>query len=217
MCECSVQAMDYTALVDYGMGNLRSVEKALEYVGLKVFRTSDPELIKGSRAVVLPGVGAFRDAVENLHRLELYKPILSHIEKGKPFLGICLGLQLLFEKSYEFGEEKGFGVLEGEVILLSPKVKIPHIGWNQLWKKKDSSILKGIKDGDFVYFVHSYRVVPKRVEVILTTTDYGEEFVSSVQYENLFAVQFHPEKSQKVGLRILKNWALAEELALSNY
>ncbi len=204
--------MDYTALIDYGMGNLRSVEKALEHVGLKVIRTSDADVVKGARAVVLPGVGAFRDAMENLHRLKLHGPILSHIEKGKPFLGICLGLQLLFERSYEFGEERGFGVLEGEVVLLPPKVKIPHIGWNQLWKKKSSSLLEGIKDGDFVYFVHSYRVVPKRAEVILTTTDYGEEFVSSVEYENLFAVQFHPEKSQRVGLRLLKNWALTKEL-----
>ncbi len=200
------------ALVDYGMGNLRSVEKALEYVGLRVLRTSDPEAVKKSRAVVLPGVGAFKDAVYNLKRLGLYDAILLHIESGKPFLGICLGLQLLFERSYEFGEEKGFGVLEGEVVLLPPTVKIPHIGWNQLWKRRESKVLEGIEDGEFVYFVHSYRVMPKRDEVILTLTDYGEYFVSSVKYEKIFAVQFHPEKSQKVGLKLLKNWATFNEL-----
>jgi len=196
------------ALVDYGMGNLRSVEKALEYVGLKVLRTSDPEVVKKSRAVVLPGVGAFKDAIYNLKRLGLYDAILLHIESGKPFLGICLGLQLLFERSYEFGEEKGFGVLEGEVVLLPPTVKIPHIGWNQLWKRRESKVLEGIEDGEFVYFVHSYRVIPKKDDVVLTLTDYGEYFVSSVEYENIFAVQFHPEKSQKVGLKLLKNWAI---------
>ncbi|WP_333784285.1 imidazole glycerol phosphate synthase subunit HisH [Thermocrinis sp.] len=195
------------ALVDYGMGNLRSVEKALECLGLRVLRTSDPEVVKKSKAVVLPGVGAFKDAIYNLKKLGLYGTILSHLESGKPFLGICLGLQLLFERSYEFGEEKGFGLLEGEVILLPPTVKIPHIGWNQIWKRKDSPILEGIEDGEFVYFVHSYRVMPKRDNVILTLTDYGDYFVSSVEYENVFAVQFHPEKSQKVGLKLLKNWA----------
>ncbi|RMH02835.1 MAG: imidazole glycerol phosphate synthase subunit HisH, partial [Aquificota bacterium] len=153
----------------------------------------------------LPGVGAFKDAMENLKRLGLYAPILRHIERGKPFFGICLGLQLLFERSYEFGESKGLGVLEGEVVLLPPKVKVPHIGWNQVWKKKGSDLLEGIKDGEHFYFVHSYHVVPKRWDVVLTTTDYGIDFVSSVEYENLFAVQFHPEKSQRAGLRLLEN------------
>jgi len=199
--------MDYVALVDYGMGNLRSVEKALEHVGVKVLRTSEAQVVKKAKALVLPGVGAFKDAVNNLKALGLFDAVLSHIESGKPFLGICLGLQLLFERSYEFGEEKGFGILEGEVVLLPPTVKIPHIGWNQIWKKKESKILEGIEDGDFVYFVHSYRVVPKKKEIILTTTDYGEEFVSSVEYQNILAVQFHPEKSQRIGLRLLENWA----------
>ncbi|WP_448587314.1 imidazole glycerol phosphate synthase subunit HisH [Thermocrinis sp.] len=204
--------VEYVALVDYGMGNLKSVEKALESVGLGVLRTRDREVIKNAKAVVLPGVGAFKDAVKNLKELRLYDAIISHVEKGKPFLGICLGLQLLFERSYEFGEERGFGLLEGEVVLLPTTVKVPHIGWNQLWKRKSSPILNGIEDGEFVYFVHSYRVVPKREEVVLTLTDYGEYFVSSVEYENIFAVQFHPEKSQKVGLSILKNWAKVNEL-----
>ncbi|WP_448584306.1 imidazole glycerol phosphate synthase subunit HisH [Thermocrinis sp.] len=204
--------MAYVALIDYGMGNLRSVEKALEQVGLKVIRTNNPEVVKSAKAVVLPGVGAFKDAVKNLKVLKLYDSLLAHIESGKPFLGICLGLQLLFEKSYEFGEEKGFGVLEGEVVLLPHTVKIPHIGWNQIWKRKESKVLDGIENGEFFYFVHSYRVVPKKENVILTLTDYGEYFVSSVEYENILAVQFHPEKSQKVGLKLLRNWAVSNEL-----
>ncbi|RME09525.1 MAG: imidazole glycerol phosphate synthase subunit HisH, partial [Aquificota bacterium] len=130
-------------LVDYGMGNLRSVSKALEKVGFSVKISSEPEDVKSADILVLPGVGAFRDAMENLRRLGLLKEILRHIERGKPYMGICLGLQLLFERSYEFGETEGFGVLEGEVVLLPTKVKVPHIGWNQLWKRKHSDILEG--------------------------------------------------------------------------
>jgi len=193
-------------LIDYGMGNLRSVSKALEKVGFSVKVSSDPEEVKKAEVLVLPGVGAFRDAMENLKKLGLLKEILRHIEKGKPYMGICLGLQLLFERSYEFGETEGFGVLEGEVVLLPPKVKVPHIGWNQLWKQKPSDLLNGIKEGEYFYFVHSYHVVPKRQDIVLTTTDYGIDFVSSIEYENIFAVQFHPEKSQKAGLRLLENF-----------
>ncbi len=193
-------------LVDYGMGNLRSVSKALEKVGFSVKVSSDPEEVKKAEVLVLPGVGAFRDAMENLKKLGLLKEIIRHIEKGKPYMGICLGLQLLFERSYEFGETEGFGVLEGEVVLLPPKVKVPHIGWNQLWKQKPSDLLNGIKEGEYFYFVHSYHVVPKRQDIVLTTTDYGIDFVSSIEYENIFAVQFHPEKSQKAGLRLLENF-----------
>ncbi|MCS6957496.1 MAG: imidazole glycerol phosphate synthase subunit HisH [Aquificaceae bacterium] len=193
-------------LIDYGMGNLRSVSKALERVGFRVKITSEAEEVKKADAIVLPGVGAFRDAMENLRRLGLLKEILRHVEKGKPYLGICLGLQLLFEKSYEFGESEGLGVLEGEVMLLPTTVKVPHIGWNQLWKNKPSDLLEGLRDGEYFYFVHSYHVVPKREDVILTKTDYGIDFVSSVEYQNIFAVQFHPEKSQKAGLRLLENY-----------
>ncbi|WPM31623.1 imidazole glycerol phosphate synthase subunit HisH [Hydrogenobacter sp. T-2] len=193
-------------LIDYGMGNLRSVSKALEKVGFSIKVSSDPEEVKRAEVLVLPGVGAFRDAMENLRKLGLLKEILRHIEKGKPYMGICLGLQLLFERSYEFGETEGFGVLEGEVLLLPPKVKVPHIGWNQLWRQKPSDLLNGIREGEYFYFVHSYHVVPKRQDIVLTTTDYGIDFVSSIEYENIFAVQFHPEKSQKAGLRLLENF-----------
>ncbi|RLJ70629.1 glutamine amidotransferase [Hydrogenivirga caldilitoris] len=195
------------AVVDYGMGNLRSVAKAIEYVGFKeVSVTSDPETVRRSEVLVFPGQGAFKKAMENLKKLSLISPILSHIDRGKPFLGICLGLQLLFERSYEHGETEGLGVFEGEVILLPPRVKIPHIGWNQVWIKKERGLYSGIKDGDFFYFVHSYHVVPKDESVIASTTDYEVYFVSAVEKENVWAVQFHPEKSQSKGLRLLENF-----------
>ncbi|MFN7064563.1 MAG: imidazole glycerol phosphate synthase subunit HisH [Aquificaceae bacterium] len=192
-------------IVDYGMGNLRSVSKALERVGFEVKISSGSEEVKRAQVLVVPGVGAYKDAVENLKRLGLYREILRHIERGKPYIGICLGLQLLFERSYEFGETEGFGILEGEVVLLPPRVKVPHIGWNQIWKRKTSPILEGLKEGEYFYFVHSYHVMPKRQGVILTTTDYGTDFVSSVEYQKIFAVQFHPEKSQRAGLKLLEN------------
>ena len=198
--------MGTVVLVDYGMGNLRSVQKALEHVGMLALKTDDPEVVSRADVVVLPGVGAFKDAVKNLKSKGLWDVILEHINKGKPYLGICLGMQLLFEKSYEFGEEKGFGVLEGEVKLFPPGVKIPHIGWNQVWKRKNSKLLEGIKNGEFFYFVHSYHVVPKDMSVCASTTDYGIDFVSSVEVDNIFAVQFHPEKSQKAGLWLLQNF-----------
>lgn len=195
------------ALVDYGMGNLLSVRKALQVVGLEVVQTSDPDFLPEADAIVLPGVGAFRDAVRNLKASGIWDQLKKQIERGKPFLGICLGLQLLFERSYEFGEEEGLGVLRGEVVLLPHTVRVPHIGWNQIFRKKDSPVLEGVPDGAYLYFVHSYHVVPKDPSCILTVTDYGIDFVSSVEWENVLAVQFHPEKSQRMGLRILKNWA----------
>jgi len=196
-----------TVVIDYGMGNLRSVSKALEYVGFEsVVVSGDKNLVKEAEVLVLPGVGAFGDAMKNLRSLELIEPIRKHIEKGKPFLGICLGLQLLFEKSYEHGIHEGLGLLKGEVKLLPPTVRIPHIGWNQVWFKKRGEITEGLKDGDYFYFVHSYRVIPKEEGVILSTTDYGEEFVSAIWIDNLLAVQFHPEKSQKKGLKLLENF-----------
>lgn len=196
------------AIVDYGMGNLRSVSKALEYVGADVVVTENPEKLKDAEGLVLPGVGAFKDAVRNLKGKGLWEAILYEIEKGKPFLGICLGLQLLFEKSYEFGETEGFGVIEGEVVKfeLTSGYKIPHMGWNQIYRKKDSILLEGIREGAFFYFVHSYYVKPTVEDVTLTETDYGVQFTSSIEKGNLFATQFHPEKSQKLGLKVLENF-----------
>ncbi len=198
--------MKRVVLVDYGMGNLRSVQKALEYVGIYTEKTNDPEKVIKADATVLPGVGAFKDAVKNLRASGLWEAILDSINGGKPYLGICLGMQLLLEKSYEFGEEKGFGIFKGEVKLLPTNVKIPHIGWNQVWKTKDSKILRDIRDGAFFYFVHSYHVVPKDEDVAAGFTDYGINFVSCLEKDHIYAVQFHPEKSQKVGLKLLQNF-----------
>ncbi|WP_457681323.1 imidazole glycerol phosphate synthase subunit HisH [Thermovibrio sp.] len=195
-------------VVDYGMGNLRSVSKAVEHAGGEVKVSSDPKDLKEAKGIILPGVGAFKDAVKNLKELSLWEALIKEVEKGKPLLGICLGLQLLFEKSYEFGESEGFGFIEGEVVKFElPKgYKIPHMGWNQIYKKKESELLKGIKEGEFFYFVHSYFVKPSQKEAVLTETDYGTEFTSSVEKENVFGVQFHPEKSQRAGLKLLKNF-----------
>jgi len=195
-------------VVDYGMGNLRSVSKALEHAGAVVKVSDSPEDLKEAKGIVLPGVGAFKDAVRNLKNRGLWEGIVREVEKGKPFLGICLGLQLLFEKSYEFGETEGFGFIKGEVVRfeLPREYKIPHMGWNQVYKKKESSLLNEIKEGEFFYFVHSYFVKPEEKSSVLTTTDYGIEFTSSVEKENVFGVQFHPEKSQRAGLKLLKNF-----------
>lgn len=188
-------------IIDYGMGNLGSVYKALLVNNINVEIIKEP---KECDAIVLPGVGAFKDAINNLKAKGFDEFITHNIKMGKPFLGICLGLQLLFDKSYEFGESEGLKIFRGEIKLLPTSVKIPHVGWNQLWFRKKTFLNDYVKEGDFVYFVHSYRVVTNLEEIILTTTDYGEDFVSSIFYENILAFQFHPEKSQKVGLNIIK-------------
>ncbi len=195
------------AVVDYGMGNLRSVAKALEVVGFpKVSVTSSKEEIFSSDAVVFPGQGAFRKAMENLGKLGLVDVLKEVILSQKPFFGICLGLQLLFERSHEHGITPGLGILPGEVKLLPTSVKLPHIGWNQVRVVKNSRLFSGIEDGEYFYFVHSYRVVPRDESVISSFTDYGTDFVSAIEKDNLWAVQFHPEKSQKKGLALLKNF-----------
>jgi glutamine amidotransferase len=201
------------AVIDYGMGNLRSVQKALEEVGAKALITSDPADLKRCDKVVFPGVGAFGDAMKELRRRGLVDPIKDAIADGKLFLGLCLGLQLLFEKSEESPGVKGLSVLKGEVRRFRfPKsgLKVPHMGWNSISKKAKgpgARILKGIPDGTHVYFVHSYFVLPKDRTSILTTTDYGTDFVSGVCKDNIYGLQFHPEKSQSLGLKILKNFA----------
>ena len=195
------------AVVDYGMGNLRSVAKALEVVGFpEVSVTSSKEDILSSDAVVFPGQGAFRKAMENLKSLGLIEVLKEVILSQKPFFGICLGLQLLFERSHEHGITPGLGILPGEVRLLPTSVKLPHIGWNQVRIVKNSRLFSGIEDGEYFYFVHSYRVVPRDESVISSFTDYGTDFVSAIEKDNLWAVQFHPEKSQKKGLLILRNF-----------
>jgi glutamine amidotransferase len=196
-------------IVDYGMGNLRSVQKGFEKAGYDALITSDPAQVREAAKIVLPGVGAFEDAIAELRRRDLVRPILEAIDAGKPFLGICLGLQLLFDVSYENGRHEGLGVLRGEVVRfdLPPEYSVPHMGWNQLRIRRQAPILEGIAEGAYFYFVHSYYVAPRDASVIATETDYPERFCSMICRDNLFATQFHPEKSQSDGLRMLQNFA----------
>jgi len=196
------------AIIDYGMGNLRSVQKGLEHVGFNAVVTRDVSEIDAARGVVLPGVGAFSACMENLGKFGLIEPIQEIVRRGKPFLGICLGLQLLFSESEEFGRQKGLDLFAGKVVGFHAleDLKVPHMGWNRIEKKKESPFLEGIASGDYVYFVHSFYVVPDESSIVATKTDYGNSFVSSIATDRLFACQFHPEKSQELGLRILANF-----------
>ncbi len=196
------------AIIDYGMGNLRSVSKAFEAVGHQAVVTRDPRAIANASHVVLPGVGAFGDCMANLERYELIAPILAAIQSGKPFLGICLGLQLLFTESEEFGTHKGLGFIPGRVrkFSLDPALKVPHMGWNEIQVVRSAPPLAGIAPGSYCYFVHSYYVEPADPAVIATTTQYGKPFVSAIWKDNVVACQFHPEKSQAVGLQLIKNF-----------
>jgi glutamine amidotransferase len=197
------------AIIDYGMGNLRSVEKGFLKVGVNVKVTNKPEDVLNADGVVLPGVGAFRDCMGELTNLNLINAVVESIQKGKPYLGICLGLQVLFSESDEFGKCKGLDILKGRVIrfdLENKELKIPQMGWNQLNIKKNNPLFEGVPDNSYFYFVHSYYVSPDDSSVVATTTDYGIEFTSSVWKDNIYAVQFHPEKSQVLGLQILKNF-----------
>jgi imidazole glycerol-phosphate synthase subunit HisH len=196
------------AIVDYGMGNLRSVQKGFERVGYAAEITRDAGKIVSARGAVLPGVGAFHACMENLARFGLIEPIREVVQQKKPFLGICLGFQLLFSESEEFGKQKGLNLFPGKVIGFHSDsgLKVPHMGWNRIEKKKGSPFLEGLSSGDYVYFVHSFYVVPEDLSVVATTTDYGSPFVSSIATSHLFACQFHPEKSQGLGLRILANF-----------
>ena len=195
------------AIVDYGMGNLRSVQKALEFVGVPAVMTADPVVVTRAPAVVLPGVGAFGDAVRNLREAGLDRAIRQAIEAGKPFLGICLGQQLMFDVSEEMGEHRGLGVFRGRVRRFpESRLKVPHIGWNQIHIRRPDPLLDGVESGDFAYFVHSYYVDPDDEALILATTDYGIDFASIVGRGHVWGIQFHPEKSQDLGLRILTNF-----------
>ncbi len=189
------------------MGNLRSVQAGLEHVGQEAFITDDPKKIMNAPAVVLPGVGAFGDAINRLEETGLGDAFCEAVESGKPCLGICLGLQLLFSESEEGGLYRGLDIIPGRVIRFSNQLKVPHMGWNQLdFKNPDMVIFRGIPDGSYMYFVHSYYVQPNDPDVIAASTDYGVSFTSMIARGNLFATQFHPEKSQKIGLRLLENF-----------
>jgi len=202
------------AIIDYGMGNLRSVQKGFEKIGAEAIITADPQIVLEADKVVLPGVGAFRDCMRNLEQGDFVEPILQVIAEGRPFLGICVGMQLLFTDSVEFGLYKGLDVIPGHVLRFpegmregNEELKVPHMGWNQLAFKNRPPAFNGIDDDTNVYFVHSYYVKPDDESVIATTTNYGMEFCSAVWKDNIVATQFHPEKSQDVGLQILKNFA----------
>ena len=197
------------AIIDYGMGNLRNVQKGFQKVGLEAKVTRSKREIGRASAVVLPGVGAFKDCMENLERYGLIEPLSRSIEKGKPYLGICLGLQILFSESEEFGTHRGLDVIQGKVVRFKSDAehKVPHMGWNTVEIVREPPMLRGIETGDFFYFVHSYYVVPEKRETIATVTTYGIPFASSVWKDNIFATQFHPEKSQQKGLRVLENFA----------
>jgi glutamine amidotransferase len=195
----------YIAIIDYGMGNIKSVENSFKKAGARIEVTSDPEKIRDASAVILPGVGAYRDAFNNLEEKDLIKPIYESIEK-KPFLGICLGMQLLFEYSTEDGKNKGLGVFKGFVGRIPPGVKIPHMGWNQIEIKKKSKMLKDIKQGENFYFVHSYHVIPEDKSIVSSITEHGTSIVASIEQDNIFGFQFHPEKSSTCGQQLIRNF-----------
>jgi glutamine amidotransferase len=195
-------------VVDYGMGNLRSVQKGFEKVGGRAVISRDPSEIRTAERLVLPGVGAFPECMRNLTRLDLVEPILEFVRSGRPFLGICLGLQLLFDESEEFGPHEGFKLIPGKVKAFDRNMglKIPHMGWNRVSFRQKAPIFKGIEDGSFFYFVHSYYVAPEDPSDVAAESEYGITFTCAVARENIFAVQFHPEKSQDNGLKILSNF-----------
>lgn len=193
------------AIVDYGMGNLKSVGNAFARLGANAVITRDAEEIKRADAIVLPGVGAFGRCVENLRRFELFNLLREEIKSGKRYLGICLGLQILFESSEEAPGVPGMGVIKGSVARFRGGLKVPHMGWNNTEITKNSEILKGIDSGAYFYFVHSFYPVPAG-DVTATRTTYGIDFVSAIEKDNLFACQFHPEKSQAIGLHLLTNF-----------
>ena len=201
------------AIVDYGVGNLFSLKSSFAAIGVEVVVTADPEVLKSADGIVLPGVGAFEDAAKKLRNSSLDKVLIDLAASGKPLLGICLGMQLLFEKSYEYGEHKGLGLIKGSVKPIkdvSENLKIPHIGWNPLKYKKDSPIFSYINDGDCVYFVHSFYAADCDSSVT-AVAEYGAPLTAAVQNNNVFGCQFHPEKSGKVGLNILKAFAEMKE------
>ena len=192
-------------IIDYGMGNLRSVQKAFEFLGYEAEIIDNRKDIKKADKIVLPGVGAFADAIETIRKKEFDKAIFEAVDEKKPFLGICLGMQMVFDVSYENGEYEGLGLIKGTVKRLPDTVKIPHIGWNNLDIKKREPLFKGVGESPYVYFVHSY-YLETDAPVVSATTFYGKEIQVAVQKDNIYALQFHPEKSGDIGLKILDNF-----------
>ena len=198
--------MSKITIVDYGVGNFRNVQKAFEAIGAAAEISDEAAAITQARAVVLPGVGAFGDAMRNLGERGLAQPVLEAIQAGKPLLGICVGLQLLFDESEEMGRHAGLGILPGRVVRFPQNLTVPHMGWNQIEPERDHPLLDRIAPGDFAYFANSYYAMPANPADVIAHTDYGLPFASIVGRENVCAIQFHPEKSQQVGLQILKNF-----------
>jgi glutamine amidotransferase len=194
------------AIIDAGIGNLRSVQKAFEHLGACPVATSDPEVVLSADAVVLPGVGAFGDGMEGLRARALDRAVHSVIERGTPFFGICVGLQLLFEGSEEMGSHRGLGILPGCVVRFPTDLTVPHMGWNQIDRQRPHPMLAGVPDHAFAYFAHSYHALTAESSLVVATTDYGRPFPSALARDNVWAIQFHPEKSQQVGLTILSNF-----------
>jgi glutamine amidotransferase len=194
-------------IVDYKLNNLRSLENTLRRLGHEVRVTSDPEDVRAATKLILPGVGAFGDGMRNLRELGLVEPFVEKVRKGTPTLGICLGMHLLFTESEEFGRHRGLDLLDGPVVKLPAALRVPHMGWNQLHSKKANGLTKGVAESSFVYFVHSYYTEPKSPDIVLATTDYEIEFPAIVHDGNIWATQFHPEKSQRVGECLLDNFA----------
>ncbi len=196
-------------IVDYGVGNLRSVYMAFRRLGLEARVVNRPEEVIQATVLVLPGVGAFGDAMASLRALKLDEPLIAAVREGVPFLGICLGLQLLFEVSEEMGEHRGLGLLAGRVKRFPSYLTVPHMGWNQIHQAKVCALWRGVPDHTYAYFVHSYYAQPEDQSVVAAWTDYGIDYCSAVAVGNLYAIQFHPEKSQDVGERILRNFCIA--------
>jgi len=202
-------------IIDYEMGNLRSVAKAFEQLGHAARVTSNPGDLANTDKIVLPGVGAFRDCIDNLRKGGFVEPLLEHIAAGRPLLGICVGMQMLFDESEEFGHHQGLGLIPGRVsrfpanmVECDTHLKVPHMGWNSIRILKDSPILDGVEDGSYVYFVHSYYCQAENADDVAASCRYGEvEFCASVWRDNIMATQFHPEKSQTIGLKIFENFA----------
>lgn len=197
------------AVIDYGAGNLRSVMHALHYLGVDNARlVREPDDLVGAQKIILPGVGAFGAGMQQLHAQGIVEPLKEAIARGVPYLGICLGMQFLFERSDEMGDHAGLGVLPGLVTRIpdQPGLKVPHMGWNELRLKRLSPLLEGLGDGSYVYFVHSYHCVPANRDDTLAVVDYGRDVVVAVQRDNIYGVQFHPEKSQRAGLQLLTNF-----------
>jgi imidazole glycerol-phosphate synthase subunit HisH len=200
--------MSKIVIVDYGVGNFRNVQKAFEAIGAAAEITDSIETVNQAEAVILPGVGAFGDAMRHLKQRGLHEPVLAAAQAGKPFFGICVGMQLLFDESEEMGQHQGLGILPGKVVRFpeSQTLAVPHMGWNQIEPERDHPLLAGLIPGDFAYFAHSYYVQPTNLAHVVARTDYGLRYPSIVGHKNVCAIQFHPEKSQQVGLQILKNF-----------